>query len=160
MSLKTFVASGLLLTTTPLFISSCSTVFNGSRQDVSITSTPSDADIYVDGEKVGAGHVELRLKRGKDHVVEVKKAGYNTAKISTDKTLTGWFWGNLLCGGVVGFAVDLITGSAFDVDPDKIVVSLDKGTGAIEKKLDSEFGTIEVQNASGQSLAKVEINWE
>jgi hypothetical protein len=149
-----------LLVGAAMGLSACASIVNGSKQDVSIKATPSDATIWVDGEQVGTGSADIQLKRGKEHVVEVKKSGYRTAKVTTDKSLSGWFWGNILCGGIPGGAVDLITGSAYDVDPDRISITLDKGTGMLEAPMDKNIGEIDVQAEDGQRLATITLNWQ
>ena len=142
------------------FIASCSTIINGSKQDVYVKATPMDAKIYIDGELSGTGATTVKLKRGKEHVVEVKLEGYRTAKVTTDKSITGWFWGNLICGGVLGGVIDLVTGSAYDVDPDHIAVTLESGTGSIDVPTNKHFGKLEVNSPEGQRLASVSVIWE
>ena len=117
--------------------------------------------VDVDGELVGTGSTTVKLKRGKTHVVEVKKEGYRTAKVTTDKAITGWFWGNLICGGIPGGAIDLISGSAYDVDPDNISVTLEPGSGgSIEIPTRQNFGELNVLTPEGEQLATVTVQWE
>ena len=149
-----------ILTVAVLLFTSCSSIVNGSKQDVSIRATPADAKIYVNGELTGTGATTIKLARGKSHVVEVKHDGYRTSRITTDKSLTGWFWGNLICGGIPGGAVDLITGAAYDIDPNNIVVTLEQGTGSIEIPGGNNFGLIEVNSPTGERLASLTVQWE
>jgi hypothetical protein len=157
---KLFSFRALVVLFFAISIASCSTVINGSKQGVTINSTPDGADIWIDGTKVGVTPAQVKLKRGKEHIIEVKKTGYQTARVTTDQSITGWFWGNLLCGGVVGFAVDLITGAAFDVDPETVSVQLERGTGSLDIRSGEDMGKIELTNKEGQILAAVEIVWQ
>src|SRR5436190_22892161 len=139
---------------------SCSTIVNGSRQAVTVNATPSSAKVYIDGELAGTGFAQAQLKRGKSHVIEVKHQGYRTAKVTTDNSITGWFWGNLICGGIPGGAVDLITGSAYDVDPNRIVVTLDQGEGLLQIPTHENFTSIDVHTADGSNVAMIAVHWQ
>ncbi|MDP4199542.1 MAG: PEGA domain-containing protein [Bacteroidota bacterium] len=150
----------VLVLMSALAFNSCSTIVNGSKQEVNVRATPEQAKIYIDGELAGTGSATTKLTRGKEHVIEVKLDNYRTAKVTTDKSITGWFWGNLICGGIPGGAVDLITGSAYDVDPDHINVTLERGTGMLEVPVNENFGHLTVNSPEGERLASIDINWQ
>lgn len=139
---------------------SCSTIINGSRQDVTVRATPPEAKIYIDGELKGTGRADARLKRGKEHVVEVRLDGYRVGRVTTSKEIEPWFFANILCGGIIGGVVDLITGAAFQVDPDNIFITLESGTGSIEVPTQGNFGTLNVRSAAGEQLATLSVTWE
>lgn len=141
-------------------MASCSTIFNGDKSQVKVNSTPSDAKVFVNGNEMGRTPAVLNLKRGERHVIEIKMDGYQTYKLETSKTITGWFWGNLVCGGILGFVIDLATGNAYDVDPGFIQVTLEKSTGMLEQFHMEDFGGIKLYDKSGKELAQVDIVWE
>ncbi|TAL70453.1 MAG: PEGA domain-containing protein [Bacteroidetes bacterium] len=143
-----------------LLLTSCASIINGSRDDVKIISEPSEASIKVDGRDVGKTPSSLKLQRGKAHYFEISKSGYETYKITTGKSLSGWFWGNILCGGLIGIIVDLATGNAYDIDPDRINVILVKGVGMNERNYFDNFGGINIFDEDGNSIASVNITWE
>ena len=120
-SFKTILFASLLMVAM-----SCSTVFNGSLSDVDVQSNPSQAIVYVNGQELGPTPALLKLERGETHIIEVKKAGFQTYRITTKSSITGWFWGNLVCGGLIGMAVDLISGNAYDVEPQFLNAMLNK----------------------------------
>jgi hypothetical protein len=123
-----------------LITPSCSTIFNGSHQDINVMASPSDASISVDGF-VGSGHMIVPVKRGSKHLIEVKKDGYQTVDITTGSGTAGWYFGNLIFGGIIGEVIDIATGSAYSVNPDPIMVSLQKGDGAAEQQITSDTST-------------------
>lgn len=55
-----------------VLLTSCAVMFNGTTQTVPVRSTPSRAEVFVDGEPVGFTPVELELTRGRSHVVTVR----------------------------------------------------------------------------------------
>jgi len=108
---------------------SCSTIVNGSRQELSVMASPSDATISIDGKHVGSGLVTLQVSRSTRHLVEVTKEGYRTVQVKTGNALAGWFWGNLISFSVIGMLVDIISGAAYNIDPSPVLVKLDTGSG-------------------------------
>ena len=154
------ITSTVITCVSVFLFASCSSIINGSKQEISIRATPIEAQIFVDGELAGVGKIETKLKRGKEHLIEAKMDGYRTAKLTTDKSMTGWFWGNLICGGVLGGAIDLITGSAYDIDPEHISLTLERGTGSIEKHINGNFGDLQILSPTGENLATLNISWE
>lgn len=143
-----------------IFLTSCSSIFNGSLQDVRVNSTPENAKIYVNGNFISNSPSTVKLKRGETHVIELRKDGYQTFKITTSKNITGWFWGNLICGGVLGFIIDLASGNAYDVEPGAINAILDKGIGMNEKYQLENFSIINVNDENGHNLGSLKITWE
>jgi hypothetical protein len=150
----------LMVLITIAFLTSCSSIFNGDMQEVQVKSTPATAKIFLNGNYLGETPGVIKLKRGETHIIEIKKDGFQTFKITTSKTITGWFWGNLLCGGVLGFIIDLATGNAYDVEPAYINAVLDKGVGMNEKYQFENFTSINVKDPNGANLGSVNIVWE
>ncbi len=151
---------------TTLFISllfvtmSCSTIMNGSKSEVKVTSNPTDAIVFVNNMELGPTPAILRLQRGETHLIEIKKPGYKDYRITTSREITGWFWGNIICGGLVGGAIDLITGNAYDVEPKYINVNLNKDT-ALNEFYDLEnFNGINLTDDNGNNLGEIKIVWE
>ncbi len=140
---------------------SCSSIMNGSKDKVNVASDPAGASIVVNGMKVGQTPAVLQLKRGESHILEISKAGYNKYTVTTGKSITGWLWGNIVCGGLIGLAIDLGTGNAYDVDPDNIIANLDpKGTAQnTNVYIYENFTSLTVQSEKGEDLGQLKIEW-
>jgi len=113
-----------------LIFSSCSTIFQGSRQNVTIQSTTPDAKIIVDGADVGKDQVMVKLRRNQDHTIIVKKDGYETKTILLQKnTQAGYVVVDIVLAltgfGLVFIIVDAATGSWHKFDMDRVAVDLD-----------------------------------
>lgn len=53
------------------------------------------------------------------------KEGYNTAALPLRTSVDGWYWGNFLFGGLIGFLiVDPVTGAMFKVNDPKGPIAL------------------------------------
>jgi len=46
--------------------------------------------------------------------------------------VSGWVWGNLVIGGLVGLAVDAISGGLYKLTPDQMTATLSKQTSATD----------------------------
>ncbi len=97
-------------------MTSCATVFTGTKQVVQINSIPSGAKIQVDGIDRGQTPSAVRLKKGNDgQIVTLKAEGYETKTFQPETDINiiavlNFF--NLLCWGV-----DAATGALWKYDP-------------------------------------------
>ena len=94
-------------------------------QAVTITSTASSGQIYVDDAPVGTGKVAIQLDRTKTHTVIVRVPGGQTGAASIGRRISGT--GVLdLVGGVLLLVPFLgLFGPGFwELDPDNLVVNV------------------------------------
>jgi hypothetical protein len=56
--------------------------------------------------------------------------GYESEQISIRKSTSGWVWGNIVFGGLIGLAVDASTGGMYKLSPTQVQQTLDEGTAA------------------------------
>jgi hypothetical protein len=127
------IASSLMLFA--VAICGCASIMKGSKGNIAISSTPSDARILIKttgGVSVYEGKTPATVKVSKknDYVVTVILDGYQegTAHITRDG-IEGWFWGNLLCGGIIGIIVDLTNGAINKLEPDQIHIEMVRAQG-------------------------------
>lgn len=105
--------------------SSCALMFNGVRQDVSITSMTPDAKIYVDGNLEGTDAVSVKLRRKDNHTVMVKKENCKTETVQIDSNVqAGWIVFDALFNWFA-FLTDAPTGAWKSFDKTKITVELE-----------------------------------
>ena len=105
-------------------VSGCATIMNGDMVKVPVTTTPSGATLVMNGNAYISPATVL-VPRGKgDFNLHVEKKYFEPVDILLTESLDGWFWGNFIMGGVVGFAVDFITGDAYDIKPELINANL------------------------------------
>ena len=154
------ILTKVILITTLVFCVSCSSIINGSLDQVEVVSTPNKAIVYVNGIELGPTPALIRLKRGEVHLIEIKKDGYQPYRITTYKTITGWFWGNIICGGIIGGVIDLATGNAYDVEPRFISATLYKDSSLNELYELENYNGIKVADEIGNNLSEIKIVWE
>jgi len=111
--------------------SRCASVAHGRYQQVPVNSSPSGANVSVDcgngTQAAGQTPVTVNLKRNAEPcTLAVSKDGYEDAKVAFAKSISGWTWGNLAIGGIIGWIVDGADGAMYNRVPDTVSVNLTK----------------------------------
>jgi hypothetical protein len=109
---------------THLLLTGCAKVIKGIHQPVSITSSPPGALIRVDGEDRGRTPAVVKMWRGRSHTVEIEKEGHAHFACGLAKESSGWIWGNIFIGGLIGLVVDLATQASNDLVPGTVHADL------------------------------------
>jgi hypothetical protein len=119
-----------------LFFSNCATIVSKSSYPISINSTPSEAKIVVTDKKgleiySGTTPAVMKLSAGygffgkAQYQVKFSKEGYDTKTVPVFFTLDGWYFGNILFGGLIGMLiVDPATGAMYKLDTEYLNESL------------------------------------
>ena len=109
--------------------SSCATILSDSDYVVQVNSNPSEANFKITnstGAVVQTGKtpaaVSLSAKKGffsgAKYNISFDKPGYATQTVQVSADIDGWYIGNLLFGGFIGFLiVDPMTGAMWKLDP-------------------------------------------
>lgn len=129
-----------MVAATVIALAGCATIMHGTTQQVGIESTPSGAKVTVDGQFFGTTPIVANLKRGENHTVKIEMEGYLPYETTLVKKISGWVWGNIVFGGVIGLAVDAITGGLYQLSPEQIHATLAKrGSAQLRLKDDSLY---------------------
>jgi hypothetical protein len=57
--------------------------------------------------------------KGEAYTITFKKEGYAEASTILDTSMSGWYWGNILIGGLIGMlVVDPLTGAMYKLPED------------------------------------------
>ncbi|HEV8380559.1 MAG TPA: PEGA domain-containing protein [Gemmatimonadales bacterium] len=108
----------------PLVVAACATIMHGTSQQVGIASQPSGATVAVDNQTVGTTPVAAKLSRKNQHRISVTLAGYQPYEMVTTRKTSGWVWGNIVFGGLIGLIVDASSGALYDVRPEEVNAQL------------------------------------
>lgn len=116
------IAAGLLCS---FVISGCSTIVHDSRQNVAVHTTPSGAEVLLDGQQQVAPAV-FRVKGSSSYNVIANKNGYKTAHAHVDGSFR---FGSTIFGNILwlipGLIVDLATGAAYEMQ-NQVTIPLHK----------------------------------
>jgi len=111
----------------PVALNACGSIIHGTTQQVSISSAPTGAQVTVDNMPLGETPVVGDLKRKDQHVVRVTLDGYAPYELALSRSVSGWVAGNIVFGGIIGLAVDAITGGMYKLTPEQVNATLEMG---------------------------------
>lgn len=113
-------------------LSGCASIISNSNYPVSIQSDAPDTRVVVRNSKGheiyrGTAPTQLSLDAGSGYFgkakysVDFEKEGYLTTTQSLDASLDGWYFGNILLGGLIGMLlVDPVTGAMWKLPDSKM----------------------------------------
>ncbi|MDF2188841.1 hypothetical protein [Paraflavitalea sp. CAU 1676] len=131
---------GLLVATATL--SGCASIVSKSNWPVTFHSNPSGANISIVNKRgvevySGSTPATMKLKSGagffskESYTVTYKLDGYDMKKVNLECKVNGWYIGNVLIGGLIGFLiVDPATGAMYKLEKDFMEESLVQSSAA------------------------------
>lgn len=103
-----------------LFSQACGTIMQGTTQQVGISSNPSNASVTINGQNHGNTPMIIDLKRKDAHMVKIELDGYQPYETNLTRSTSGWVWGNIVFGGLIGLVVDASAGGMYKLTPEQI----------------------------------------
>jgi hypothetical protein len=131
--LRTLSIAGMLL------LLGCATIMQGTTQNVGISSSPSGAQVSINGRQFGKTPVIANLSRKDNHIVRIELEGYESFEATLTRQTSGWVWGNILFGGIPGLIVDAISGGLYKLTPEQISASLNASGAAYKLEEDTLY---------------------
>lgn len=127
-----FKLFGIVIVLGILFITACATIMNGDMVNVPVYTTPSGAMLVINGMEY-TSPATVQAPRGKgDFKLHIEKEGYKPVDVLLRQSVDGWLWGNIIFGGLIGLAIDFITGDAYDLDPEVVSQQLQNSISKTE----------------------------
>jgi len=144
------LAAPLLLT-----LPGCATLVQGSSQEVSIVSNPAAAAISVDGKPMGTTPAVVRLTRQESHLLRLDLDGYQPFEMPLERKTSGWVWGNVVFGGVIGVVVDASTGAMYKLSPGAVDTTLTTRTAVVEGRRTIEVAIVMTPDPSWEKIGQL-----
>jgi len=107
-----------------LFSQGCATLTQGSTQQITVTSTPTGANLVVNGLQSFRTPAVLDLARNESHQIEISLDGYHPETVQIRRVGSNMVAGNIIAGGLIGLAVDYSSGAAYRLVPEVVQVTL------------------------------------
>jgi len=145
---------GLLLPCMVLF-TGCATIMHGTRQAIGISSHPSNAQIWVDHQYAGQTPMIVKMTRKDNHFVSIYLEGYQSYEIVFTRQLSGWVFGNIIFGGVIGLAVDAISGGIYRLTPEQVEAQMAADNIICSAKADSYVAIVMKVDPSWEKIAQL-----
>ena len=149
-----------------LMTSGCASIVTRSRYPISIESTPSNASIVITnkkGKEVFYGNtpavVKLRAGAGfftsAKYEVKFSKEGFNDKIVPIEATIDGWYFGNLMVGGILGMLIiDPATGAMWRINTKYLNETLAPSVSFVEPEI-KIFSIDQVPVSWRQHLVKI-----
>jgi len=143
----------VVMTTASLLMTSCATIFTGTKDRITFNSTPTGATIYKDGVEQCKTPCTIRVKRSLgDTDIEYKLDGYETRLITLDKEFNIVSVLNL--GNLLGWGIDALSGAVMKYDKKTYDITLSKNnkTSRIEPSkinIDTKKNVVDVYVMEG-----------
>jgi len=131
---------------TSVMAGGCASIVHNGTRTIEIASQPPGATASIrksdTGEIVSVQStpctVSLEPKRGyfkgQSYTLKLELAGYQPTEVPLKASLSGWYFGNLVFGGLIGMlAVDPATGAMWNIEPNKIHHNLSSSQAEVIK---------------------------
>jgi hypothetical protein len=118
MRLKTFFAFMAVL------LAGCASIISGTDQKITFKSEPEGATVTVAGRVLGKTPLTVDVDKDKNLPLTFEKEGYKTYTTQLSTRVDGWFWGNIVIGGLLGSTTDGMSGGMYEYSPDQYYVTL------------------------------------
>lgn len=115
----------ILAIASTFLMTSCATIFTGTKDTIRFDSNPQGAKVYIDGLEVCKTPCTTQVKRSlSDKLAEIKLDGYETRVITLDRKFNAVSIINL--GSLIGWGIDAATGSLMKYDKKGYDIELEK----------------------------------
>jgi hypothetical protein len=143
------IVTGAAAAVTMLGVSACATIMHGTGQDVGISSTPTGAVVSIDNLEKGKTPLITKLSRKDNHVVKIELAGYQPYEATVVRNVSGWVWGNIVFGGLIGLGVDAMSGGLYKLSPEQVTGTLTGAQSARDTKTDDIYVAVVLRAEPG-----------
>ena len=123
--MKNFSAPPLFLVILVLLsTSSCGLLFLSSEKDITLTTSPDAAEVWVQGVRMGTTPMQIELDNRSSHIITFKKEGYEDISCQLNATVHGGIVVLDVLAGLVPVIIDAATGGWKRIPEDTCVATL------------------------------------
>ncbi len=117
-------------------VSGCASIVHSGPRAVPVASSPPGAKVSIYDRSnrlvmtnttpfVAQLPVKFGYFKSQNYRLDFELPGHSPVSVNLDSKVSGWYFGNLVFGGLIGMLiVDPLTGAMFNLTPDKIEQSL------------------------------------
>ena len=130
MNKSRFVSCLVMLLATTAGTAGCLTLMRGKTQNVSVTTTPPGARITLNPTPISRETTTptvIVLERDQNYVVFLDRKGFQESSVMLESGINK-LWYNIIwlhpAGWIIGAVIDVLTGAAYNLEPESIDVAL------------------------------------
>jgi len=151
-------------------ITGCATIVHSGPRPVSVASTPEGAKVSIydrDGHLVQTNTTpflaelptKYRYFQGQTYRLVFEMPGHETTEVNLGSSLSGWYLGNVIFGGLIGLlVVDPMTGAMYNLTPDKIEQPLSATQAQVLRDKKGLLVVLASQTTEGERTQMVRVN--
>ncbi len=130
----------------------CASIVSGGPKTLPILSQPDDAACEIVDARTGTTITKTRTPftatlandagffKNAKYKVKISKAGYVPREVAVEAGVNGWYFGNIVFGGLLGILIiDPATGAMWKIHQDSVSVNLYPDTPEGRNALDEEL---------------------
>jgi hypothetical protein len=137
----------VILIASVFLFSSCASIITQSRYPLSISSNPSNAKVIITDKKgkevfLGNTPTTVKLQAGDgffsraEYQVKFSSPGYDDKIVPVTFKLDGWYFGNILLGGLIGMLIiDPATGAMWRIESEFLHETLSQSTASLNPEI-------------------------
>jgi hypothetical protein len=160
-----FLKSVSVLLIVAFTLSSCASIVGSTSYPVNIRTDPKGSTLSITDKKgkeiyKGESPATVILKSGAgffaraEYQVKISSPGYSEKIVPITFRLNGWYWGNILIGGLIGMLiVDPATGAMWKITDPIVNETLVKTT--VSTSTNTSLNILDVNNVSEKFKAKL-----
>lgn len=157
----------LILIFLALMFSGCASIVSRSSYPISINSSPSGARVTVTDQRgtdiySGSTPAMLQLKAGAgffvkaSYTVAFELEGYAKEIAPVNFTLDGWYFGNIIFGGLIGILIiDPASGAMWKLETEFIDQTLSRTTANVDQPSLEVFGFNDIPSNWKEKLVRI-----
>jgi hypothetical protein len=151
-------------------MSGCATIVHSGPRNIPIASTPAGAkvSIYDRSESLVMTNTtpfvapldpKFGYFRGQTYRLVFEMPGYHSAVVKLDSSVSAWYLGNLVIGGLIGMLiVDPLTGAMYNLTPERIEQPLAPAQAQLIRSGQGLLVILASQTTEHERAAMVRVN--
>lgn len=150
-------------------IQGCATIVHGGPRNVPVASVPTGAAVTIydrNGTEISRHTTPFVAKlstkhkyfSGQSYKLVFEMEGYAKQEIQLQPKVSGWYFSNLLFGGIIGMLiVDPLTGAMYNLSPNKIEQNLSPATAEQVRRGETLLVILKSQATPGELSAMTPV---
>ncbi|HTT40231.1 MAG TPA: hypothetical protein VMH32_21475 [Burkholderiales bacterium] len=151
-------------------LAGCATIVHGGPRSISVASSPSGAKVSIYDRSnalvqtsttpfVARLNPKYKYFQGQTYRLVFELPGHATAEAKLNASLSGWYFGNIVFGGLVGMLiVDPLTGAMYNLTPEKIEQPLSAGQAQIIRERKGLLVVLTSQTTANEREQMTRVN--
>jgi hypothetical protein len=151
-------------------LTGCATIVHGGPRPVSVTSAPPGAKVSIYDRNntlvetnttpfVAQLPIKYSYFKGQKYRLLFELPAHEPAEVRLEPSLSGWYFGNIVFGGLVGMLiVDPITGAMYNLSPEKIEQPLSPNQAEVMRNHNGFLVVLASQTTEHERAAMVRVN--